>query len=337
VRERDLEITVVGAGIFGLWQALVLARTGHRVRLIEASTAPFAASASQWAGAMLAPECEAEAAPEIVRRLGREAVVHWRATYPALACRGSIVVAAARDRSELTRFSRMTEGGRTLDATALAALEPALAARFSSALYFPDEAHMATPHALAYLLDAVRAAGGEVNLGRTWHPDVAARGYIIDCRGIAARCDLPGLRGVRGERLLLRSRDVQLQRPVRLLHPRVSFYMVPWGGGVHMVGATVIESEDTAAMTARSALELLGLAYALHPTFGEAEIVELGSGVRPAFADNIPRAIVRGRTIHVNGAFRHGFLLAPIMAAAVAHYVADGAVRDEVMTIERSG
>ena len=30
-------ITVVGAGILGLWQALTLARAGHRVRLIEAS------------------------------------------------------------------------------------------------------------------------------------------------------------------------------------------------------------------------------------------------------------------------------------------------------------
>ena len=47
-------ITVVGAGIFGLWQALLLARAGHRVRLIERSTEPFKGGASQWAGAMIA-------------------------------------------------------------------------------------------------------------------------------------------------------------------------------------------------------------------------------------------------------------------------------------------
>ncbi|MES0404119.1 MAG: FAD-dependent oxidoreductase, partial [Hyphomicrobium sp.] len=33
----SLSIIVVGAGVFGLWQALTLARRGHRVRLVEAS------------------------------------------------------------------------------------------------------------------------------------------------------------------------------------------------------------------------------------------------------------------------------------------------------------
>ncbi|MCV4600636.1 FAD-dependent oxidoreductase, partial [Escherichia coli] len=83
-----------------------------------------------------------------------------------------------------------------------------------------------------------------------------------------------------------------------------------------MVGATVIESEDAGPVSVRSALELLGGAYAIHPAFAEAEILDLGAGVRPAFPDNIPRAIVTdgGRYIHVNGAFRHGFLLAPVLA-----------------------
>ena len=63
-------IDVVGAGILGLWQALTLARAGHRVRLIEASAAPFAAAQSRFAGAMLAPWCEAEAA-EPVDRIGK--------------------------------------------------------------------------------------------------------------------------------------------------------------------------------------------------------------------------------------------------------------------------
>jgi glycine oxidase len=86
-----------------------------------------------------------------------------------------------------------------------------------------------------------------------------------------------------------------------------------------MVGATVLESEDWGPATVRSALELLGAAYALSPSFGEAEIVDIGAGVRPAFPDNVPRVIVAegGRVIHVNGAFRHGFLLAPVLAEAV--------------------
>jgi glycine oxidase len=71
----------------------------------------------------------------------------------------------------------------------------------------------------------------------------------------------------------------------------------------------------------RSALELLGAAYALHPAFAEAEILDAGAGVRPAFADNVPRIVVRGRTLHVNGLYRHGFLLAPALAVQVARYL----------------
>jgi glycine oxidase len=75
----------------------------------------------------------------------------------------------------------------------------------------------------------------------------------------------------------------------------------------------------------RSALELLGAAYALHPVFGEAQIIETGAGLRPAFPDNLPRAEIRGGGAHilVNGAYRHGFLLAPVLAEAVAGYLAN--------------
>ena len=142
--------------------------------------------------------------------------------------------------------------------------------------------------------------------------------------GITSQRRLRATLRVRGERLLVRARDIALSRPVRLLHPRYPLYIVPWGEGVHLVGATVIESEDPSPMTVRSALELLGMAYALSPAFGEAEIIELSAGVRPAFPDNVPRVIVRGRTVHVNGAHRHGFLLAPVLARIVADVVSHG-------------
>ena len=100
--------------------------------------------------------------------------------------------------------------------------------------------------------------------------------FVIDCRGLAAKDDLPTLRGVRGERIVIKSREVNLARPIRLLHPRFPLYVVPWGDGVHMIGATVIESEETGAITLRSALDLLSAAYALDPALAEAEIVTPG-------------------------------------------------------------
>ena len=317
-------ITVLGAGIFGLWQAFTLARAGHRVRLIEASEEPFSRSASLYAGVMLAPEREAETAPALLRQLGREGVALWRAFYPALNYSGSLVVTAARDRGELERFARRTQGHRSVDGGELKQLEPDLAGRFTSALYFAEEAHMAAPAALAFMLAEVQQAGVEITLGSEATPADAAT--LIDCRGLAARDSLPNLRGVRGERVLVRSREVALSRPVQLLHPRLPLYIVPWDEGLYMIGATVIETEDAGPVTVRSALELLGGAYAVHPAFAEAEIVDLGSGVRPAFPDNVPRAVLRegGKQIFVNGAYRHGFLLAPVLARAVADYIESG-------------
>jgi glycine oxidase len=318
-----LTITVVGAGILGLWQALTLARAGHAVRLVERSPIPFSETASRLAGAMLAPGCESETAPEI-RHLGADGLALWRATYPHLVDAGSLVVAAPRDAAEATRFARATDPPQTLDADGIAALEPDLAGRFSRAFYFPDEAHMTTPDALAFLLDAVRLAGAAVELGAAWASPSAAD-VVIDCRGMSAASELPTLRGVRGERLVIRSHEIRLRRPVRLLHPRHPLYVVPWHDGHYLVGATVIESEDAGAITVRSALELLGAAYALHPAFGEAEIIETGAGIRPAFPDNLPHAEIRdgGARILVNGAYRHGFLLAPVLAEAVAAWLAN--------------
>ena len=148
--------------------------------------------------------------------------------------------------------------------------------------------------------------------------------HIIDCRGLAARDALPDLRGIKGEMVVLRCPEVRLARPVRLLHPRIPLYIVPRGDGVYMLGATVIETAERGRVTARSLLELLSAAYALHPAFGEAEVLEIGVDARPAFPDNLPRIRRAGPTIHANGLFRHGFLLGPALACQVADMLFEG-------------
>ncbi|MCB1510269.1 MAG: FAD-dependent oxidoreductase [Hyphomicrobiaceae bacterium] len=318
-------IAVAGAGIFGVWQALILARAGHRVDLYDPCPTPFANTASQHAGAMIAPFCEAEAADPLVRDYGLAAARLWKEIYPGLVPNGSLVVASARDMGELKRFGRMTVGYESVTGDRMAALEPDLAARFQQGLYFRDEAHMTTPTALRELLNLAMAAGAHAHFGvGIENAPENAHEIIVDCRGLAARDRLPNLRGVRGERLVIRTADVTLSRPVRLLHPRHPLYVVPWTEHRFLVGATVIESDDSSVMTVRSALELLGLAYALHPAFAEAEIIDMDTGVRPAFPDNVPRVIAEdaGSRIHVNGAYRHGFLLGPIMATIVRDHLA---------------
>ncbi|MGE0697952.1 MAG: FAD-dependent oxidoreductase [Hyphomicrobiaceae bacterium] len=330
-----LEITVVGAGIFGLWQAYELARRGHAVTLREAMPEAESGGSSRFAGAMLAPYCEAEAAPEIVKRLGLEGLELWKAAFGHVTQAGSLVVAAARDMGELRRFARMTDGHRSVDQAAIAELEPELAGRFGSGLFFPTEAHVSTRKALAALRAELRRLGATLVFGEPVADPVwtaaPAGGVVIDCRGIAARGDLPTLRGVRGEMAVVRAHEVGLKRPVRLLHPRFPLYVVPWGEDTYMIGATVIEREDFGAVTLRSALDLLGTAYAVHPAFGEAEILELSAGVRPAFPDNVPRVVVKGRRLLVNGAFRHGYLMAPALARIAADLLETGARHPEVV------
>jgi glycine oxidase len=325
-------IVVAGAGIIGLWQAYLLARAGHRIRLIEESSEPFLRSSSRWAAAMIAPECEAEGAPPIVRELGHEGLALWRAMYPGLIVNGTLVVAPARDAADLARFARMTDQHEIADAARITALEPDLAGRFERGLFYAGEAHVDAMKALHWLLSEVRALGVEVDLGQPLQR--RSEDMTIDCRGIDAKADLPSLRGVRGERLLIHSRDVKLTRPVRLLHPRQPIYVVPHSEGRFVVGASVIEREDDGPMTLKSALDLLGSAYALHPAFGEASIMDIGAGIRPAFPDNVPRIVVEdnGRMIRVNGAYRHGFLLAPVLAKSVLTYLSDGRIESPLFS-----
>src|SRR5947199_168267 len=140
----------------------------------------------------------------------------------------------------------------------------------------------------------------------------------------------PELRGVKGEMILIETQEVQLSRPVRLIHPRWPLYVIPREAGLFMLGATSIEAEDS-GVSVRSALELLGAAYTVHPAFGEARIIEFGSGLRPAYPDNLPRIGVRGETIAVNGLYRHGFLIAPALAELTLAYVERGQIDNEVM------
>ncbi len=309
-------ITIRGAGIVGLCVATELVARGHAVTLRDPAAAPGSQACSWWAGGMLAPFCEGFTAEEPVVRLGQEAAGWWAAQGVPVHRNGSLVVTLQRDRRELNQFARRTTGHRLLTGAELAELEPVLADRHDRALYFEAEAHIDPRAALAHLHDRLQQAGMQFEQG-----DAAPDGAVIDCRGLAAQDSLSELRGVRGEMLVLRAPDVSLNRPVRLLHPRFPLYIVPRGDGIFMLGATQIESAERGRASVRSVMELLSAAYALHPAFGEAEIMEIGADARPAFPDNLPRITRKGDTLHVNGLFRHGFLLSPAVARMTAALV----------------
>jgi glycine oxidase len=310
--------TIIGGGVCGLAMAAELSSRGAQVTVIDPNGAPGDHACSWWAGGMLAPDCEGVSAePEIVRQ-GRKAAAWWKTQGGTVHHEGTIVVALGRDQSDLTTFARRAQNGQTLSRAQISALEPHLAERYSKAFFLPDEGHLDPRATLTALHERLSQKG--VRFGG----DIA--GQVIDCRGLAARDTLRDLRGVKGEMLVIRSPDVTLSRPVRLLHPRFPLYVVPRGDGVFMLGATQIETSERGRATLRSVMELMNAAYALHPAFGEAELLEIGVDARPAFPDNQPRIRRIGGRIYANGFFRHGFLLAPAVAQMTADLVLEGKI-----------
>jgi glycine oxidase len=322
-------VSVIGAGVAGAWQALLFAKAGHAVTLFERSDASMRQATSHWAGGMLAPYCEREASEPVISRLGIRSLNLWREHFPDTPFNGSLVVSHPRDRADFERFARLTSGHRRLGAEAVTELEPSLDGRFRDALFFPDEGHVEPRAVLPELHARIAGAGGVIHFGSEQRPD-QTDGVVIDCRGRFARDTQPDLRGVKGEMVIVETDEIALARPVRLIHPRWPLYIIPRADHQFMIGATSIEREDD-GVSVRSALELLSAAYAVHPAFGEARIVEIGSGLRPAFPDNLPRIAIDDRKIAVNGLYRHGFLLAPALAELVLGYVERGVIDNEVM------
>ncbi|EAU42252.1 THIAMINE BIOSYNTHESIS OXIDOREDUCTASE THIO [Fulvimarina pelagi HTCC2506] len=315
-----MQISVIGAGVAGLCAAVTLAERGASVTVHERAGGLGPQAASWLAGGMLAPWCETESADRAIVEPGLAAIDWWAERVPDVRREGTLVIAPARDSGELSRFARrIGNQAERLDEAGLAALEPVLAGRFRQSLHYPQEAHLDPRKALEALAGRLSDLDGSVCFGSSAEPAGAKGDIVVDCRGIAG--DQSELRPVRGEMLILRTSEVTLSRPVRLLHPRMPVYVVPREAGRFMVGATMLESGSTGGVTLRSAVELMNAAYAIHPAFAEAEVEEMSAGLRPSFSDNLPRVTQSGRVVSVNGLYRHGFLLAPSCAREAADLI----------------
>ncbi|MBE1297247.1 MAG: FAD-dependent oxidoreductase [Rhodobacteraceae bacterium] len=303
-------ITIAGAGLAGLACAHELAQRGAEVTVYENSARIGESSVSRYAGGMLAPWCEAESAEAEVITLGSRALDWWAQITPVVR-RGTLVVAPTRDRADLTRFAKRTKAHEVVDEAQIAALEPDLAGRFRTGLHFAQEGHLDPRKALKDLTSRVEKMGVILHLGTP-----APERVTLDCTGIKAQ--LSGLRPVRGEMAILHAPGVGISRTLRLLHPRIPIYLVTRGDHHFMLGATMVESSATCPPTLRALSELMNAAYTLHPGLAEASVVEVGAGLRPAFANNFPQLVWQDGTLFLNGLYRHGFLLEPAMAARAA-------------------
>ena len=321
---RSRSVAIAGAGLLGRLIGWRLAERCTEVTLYERAARDVPQSAAHMAAAMLAPVSELPDTTQSIFEMGLMSLKAWPRWLRELGVPhgidGSLLVAHGADAPLLDKFHRSLGVRRdealVLDAAGVAAAEPALAGRFQRGLLLPNEGWLDN----RVLLQALEARC-RIRFEHAVEPEALRADLVIDCRGVGA--NLPDLRGVRGEAIRLRAPEVQLSRPVRLMHPRYQLYVAPRPNHGYVVGATQIESESDQPVTVRSALELLSAAFALHPGFAEAEIVELSAGLRPAYPDNLPRVEWHGNVLRINGLYRHGFLIAPAVVGQVLEEVDD--------------
>jgi len=352
-----MKIAVIGAGLMGRLIALHLHRQSEfDVSLFDKDTKLAQNSAAYAAAGLLTPLGESLHCKDNIVAMGFESLQLWPKLLTSLdehvffQKAGTIMISHEQDKGDYLHFVRHLKNNypnneqEFLNRAKLIELEPALGRSFNHGLYLPTEGQIGNRRLLkalrkqlekedvTWFSDTLVTAIKKTNDGssityksekinhQTQHFDL-----VIDCRGTGASikqaslhcAPLTDLRSVRGEIFQLYAPNVELSRPIRLMHPRYQLYIAPKGKGFYVVGATEIESDDSANMTVRSAMELLSAAYSVHPGFGEANIRQHMCQSRPAFSDNQPQIIAQDSLIQINGLFRHGFLIAPVVLQQV--------------------
>ncbi|TLM73922.1 glycine oxidase ThiO [Microbulbifer harenosus] len=342
--EAKLNIAIAGAGLMGRLLAWRLSAMGHQVTLFESGSLDKPAGACHTAAGMIAPLSELYHCPLPIYHMGMQSLQHWPQWAKQLEQQtgtnvdyrqtGSILVAHPQDRSELLQFQQEltaklgkenTGQLHWLDKNTLTKLEPELD-RFDQGLWLATEADIDNRKLLPALHLALKQSDVRIHENtpvnctpRKIHTASASEQFelVIDTRGLGAKQQIKGLRGVRGEVLVVETQEVQLNRPVRLLHPRYQLYAVPRADHRIVIGATEIESEDMSPISLRSSMELSSALYSIHPAFAEARILETRVNCRPATMDNMPLLETEPGLIRVNGLYRHGYLLAPALVVQV--------------------
>jgi glycine oxidase len=205
-------------------------------------------------------------------------------------------------------------------------LEPELT-KFETAYYFPDEAHLDCQSLMSAIRQHFDSNKVTYHLNTpilsispkliTTQTDSHHFDMVFDCRGLGAHSTFNNLRALRGELIWLYAPEVQLQRPIRFLHPRYSLYIVPRPGNIYLVGASEIEAEDHSPISVRTTLELLTAVYYLHAGFAEARIIKTVTHCRPTLSHHLPCIKLTDGLIAINGLYRHGYLIAPALVEEI--------------------
>jgi glycine oxidase len=344
------------------WQ---LARAGVETVVFERSEAGKSAS---WAAAgMLAPQAEVGFEELNFLKLGQESL----ALYPqflaelsedsamtvALDTRGTLMVALDRDDREALRreFEFRKKIGLAvewLSGSEARELEPLLSAKVTSAIWLPDDGQIDNQALIVAIREALVRRGGKIYeqtpVERIEIEQGKVTGVIIGSGKVKAKqvvlaagawsreigglpeAVLPAVRPVKGQIVTLKmSEPLVLTKVIR--SPRV--YLAPKFDGRLIVGATSEEKGFDTKPTAGGVLTLLDEAYEAVPAIYELPMEEVRVGLRPGSRDNEPligESAIKNLFI-ATGHYRHGILLAPVTAYAIAAQMLGKAVSENLL------
>ena len=335
-----MNVAIVGAGLLGRTLALILHNTLPQqavISLFDKGQLSDSEQTAKIAAAMIAPTAEATHSPCLICDMGEQSVNLWPKLLSVLGChskhfhqRGSLVVAFPQDLAELHHFNNQIPDEkkdrlRAVSSVDIESLEPELTRRIAGGYFIEGEAHLDNDAFLNEVDSKLKASHVHIRENTITSPSELLNradesfDLVIDCRGVGAKTEhnLKTLRGVRGEVIRVYAPEVNLARPIRLMHPKYALYVVPKPNHRFVIGATEIESESDSPITVRSTLELLSAAFSIHSGFSEAQIEQASVGLRPAMPDHLPIVKERDRLIQINGLYRHGYLLLPSLIKQV--------------------
>lgn len=342
-----MNVVIVGAGIAGKLCALNLRQAGHHVAVYEKTARYSEAATSFVAAGLLTPLAETANGDANIAVLGKIGLRLWQGIAADINdrdlvdLRGSVSLAFDSDLGEFQDFERkLAAKGVKIAANLEKSIEPDLDQEQLTYHLIPGEGKVDTAAFMKFMQTKLEDAGVTFHFsqrvtetGDGWirtNGDHVNADLIIDCRGVSAQTNIKDLRGVRGEVVHLRAPEVQISRPVRVLHPRYPVYIVPRKNSEYVIGATSIESEYDGPISVKSMLELLNGVYNIHHGFRYADIIKTHAGLRPALLNNLPRIEVSQKLLRLNGLFRHGYLLGPLFAEAVGSIVQKKSVLPEL-------
>ncbi len=346
-----MRIAIVGAGSAGLFTAWYLSRLGHGNEIVVFDRADPGQGTTSKAAGMLAPVHELEFQEldllhagiasrdlyfhEVAPSLGEIGLRHY----------GSLEVGLSQDDAAYLRRQyefQLSHGLQVewLTGDRIQEIEPFVSRNITQAIWSHTDTQVDNWLVVNRLVDMLRASGVQIRPQsdvKTWEVDDQGKVHlrindtseqfdqVMLALGVPSAEIAPQLPykiyPVRGEMVCLDTPEDDFPRTqVRIVSKVLgNAYIVPKIDRI-LCGSTSEEQGLEMANTAGGLLNILRKCHAVMPSVFEMKVREIWSGLRPSTLNRLPILDqVPGQPIfHLNGLYRHGILLGPILGKSAA-------------------